>query len=123
MGDRSIKGLLTDPRVIVVFIVTALQTSIAVQSADWKCTPEQAHRNVQLFQQHYQSHTRWTACPSHQWLVRYAQLSTTGPEIVFDVGCNKGYESMNFFAIFAPQAGTSPPAAYQIHQNSSYGAN
>ena len=28
--------------------------------------------------------------------MRYAQLSTTGPEIVFDVGCNKGYESMNF---------------------------
>ena len=101
---------------LVAMMIFAAQSAAAAD-----CTPEQAQRNLQLFQQHASQHHRWSACPPHQWLVRYAQLSTSGPEVVVDVGCNKGYESMNFFALFAPRAGANPPVAYQIHSNSSYG--
>lgn len=90
-------------------------------TSNFYCTPAQAERNAELFKEHWSSKFRWTSCPSHHWLVRYAQLSTAGPEIILDVGCNKGYESMNFFALFAPRANANPPNAYNIHLNSSYG--
>lgn len=101
------------------FAYTLLSTATA---QDWQCTPEKTMQNVKQFQNAMAKERHWSACASHDWLVRYAQLaeaSNMGRQVIFDVGGNKGYESMNMFALFAPRAGANPPAAYHILTNAS----
>ncbi|KDD77128.1 hypothetical protein H632_c13p4 [Helicosporidium sp. ATCC 50920] len=62
--------------------------------------------------QHFLNQTRdvpfWTACPSSAWLDAYARLSPTGSKTMVDIGCNKGYSSAKFFALWAPEVGFAP---------------
>lgn len=50
----------------------------------------------------------WTACSSGHWIDKLHAILPDGPKTFMDVGCNKGYTSAHFFALWAPQVGFKP---------------
>jgi hypothetical protein len=41
-----------------------------------------------------------------------AELSPTGDKVLFDIGCNKGYTSAKFFALWAPELQFNPSSLH-----------
>lgn len=49
------------------------------------------------------------------------EISNKTTEILFDVGCNKGYESTLMFQLFSPASQLAPVNTYAVHQEQGRG--
>lgn len=50
-------------------------------------------------------------------------MSDKETQILFDIGCNKGYESTLLFQLFKPAAQVEPQNAYKVHKEQGRGLN
>ncbi|KDD77127.1 hypothetical protein H632_c13p3 [Helicosporidium sp. ATCC 50920] len=73
------------------------------------CTAERARELAEVFSKHRADNPGWTACGSSRYLEEFNDLSPQGRKVMIDVGCNKGYSSAKFFALWAPEVGLTPP--------------
>jgi len=73
------------------------------------CTKAEAAAQAAKLQAALKKEGLYTACPAHKWLGQLPSLLEAGQDFVmFDIGCNKGYESASVFAVMDPETGLSP---------------
>ncbi len=63
----------------------------------------------------YLVHTWCVADNSCAIAERFAADGVTETQVVFDVGCNKGYETANMFSLLAPSLQLTPSSLYQSY--------
>lgn len=78
------------------------------------CSKSHARTLATKFLQLIQDVPFWSACGESKWMEEMHRLSPTGPKIMLDIGCNKGYTSAKMFGMWAPEIGFNPRA---LHKN------
>lgn len=61
------------------------------------------------------TYTRQTLAPPHTSTT--TALNPGGKRVLIDIGCNKGYTSAQFFAMWQPQRGFSPNHLFRYYNN------
>lgn len=82
------------------------------------CSSELSDWQADQFRAAVKAKGQWTACGEKLWMTRFNELAEAGDRVVYDIGCNKGYESALFFELFAPGSGMTAGGAYDVHKAS-----
>mmetsp|Transcript_37651 Transcript_37651/g.118658 ORF Transcript_37651/g.118658 Transcript_37651/m.118658 type:complete len:343 (-) Transcript_37651:6132-7160(-) len=100
-----------------IFAVHLLLSHLLLsRNASDACLRTKAERSARNFRSHISRQKTFSSCPNTKWLQSLAAFKKDGAHIFFDVGCNKGYESINLFSTWQPRSNISPSRLHSVLQ-------
>jgi FkbM family methyltransferase len=108
LGGRKMLQEVLDPAALLAGLGISMTTKMGGLQITEYCKRDNAAQLAYKFKNQTVDVPFYTACGSNEWVDVLHKLSPNGPKTFVDIGCNKGYTSAKFFALWAPELGFAP---------------